>query len=62
MCATTSVGESLHINEYEESAMSMDMYLKAEIDYRTARLTETMRRSRKVNRVRRPRTPAQKVA
>ncbi len=42
--------------------MSMDMYLKAEIDYRTARLTETMRRSRKVNRVRRPRTPAQKVA
>ena len=62
MCAPTSVGESLHINEYEESVMSMDMYLKAEIDYRTARLTETMRRSRKVNRVRRPRTPAQKVS
>ncbi len=42
--------------------MSMDLYLKSEIDYRSARLTETMRRSRKVNRVRRPRTPAQKVA
>ena len=42
--------------------MSMDMVVKAEIDYRTSRLKETMRSTRKINRVRRPRTPAAKVS
>ena len=42
--------------------MSTDLIIKSEIAYRNARVKETMRRSRKVNRVRRPRTPESRVA
>jgi hypothetical protein len=62
MCVPTSVDESRHIDEYEETEMNIDLVMRSEINYRNARVTETMRRRRKVNRVRRPRTPAERVA
>jgi hypothetical protein len=62
MCLPTSVDESRHIDEYEETEMSTDLLMKSEIAYRQSRVKETMRHTRKVNRVRRPRTPEARVA
>lgn len=62
MWLPTSVDDSRLIDEHEETEMSTDLVLKSEMDYRTSRIKEVMRHSRKVNRVRRPRKPAAQVA
>ena len=42
--------------------MSTDLMMRSEINYRSARIKDSVRRTRQVNRFRHPRTPADRVA